>query len=134
MGVATATGMHVDVHQVGRSIRVAIDEAHVDAGLLDRLPARRLPRRLAGVNVPAGLHPDAEAAMDQQQDPAPSDDERRTGDVHGIGVLVERAVQPGNLRAEAGDAGALALVNRLVGGDRRQHVSQDGFLSHEWRR
>ena len=53
--------------------------------------------------------------MDEQQDPAPSDDERRARDVHGIGVLVERAVQPGDLGAEAGDAVALPLVDRAGG-------------------
>ena len=71
--------------------------------------------------------------MDEQQDPAPPDDERGARDVHGIGVLVERPLQPGDLRSEAGDAVALPLVDRLAGGDRSQHVGQDGVVGHEWR-
>ena len=134
MSVTTAAGMHVDVGQLGWPVLVGVDEVHVDAGFFNRFTARRLPRRLARVDVPTGLHPHAEPAMKKQQDSAASDDERRAGDVHGVGVLVARAIQPGNLGAEAGDAGALALVDRVARSDRSQHVCEDGFVGHEWRR
>ena len=69
-------------------------EVDVHPGLLDDLPASSVPRCLAGVEVPARLQPGADLEVAQQDDAAFADDEPGAGDVHRIGVAVERVGQP----------------------------------------
>ena len=54
--------------------------------------------------------------------PRAADDQRRAGDVHGVGVLVERPLERRDLGQEALDADPLPLVDGDPGGDRGEHV------------
>ena len=61
--------------------------------LLGDLPAGRCVRRLVGLDVAAGLDPQAEQPVPHQHDPEGRDDERRGRHVARLGVLVERPVR-----------------------------------------
>ena len=63
-----------------------------------------LPRRLARVDVAAGLDPDAEDLVAVQHHAASADDERRGGHVDRVGVLGERTLEALDLDEEALDA------------------------------
>ena len=79
----------------GRLMDVEVDQAgppagmrHLEPELLDGLAQGGLGWLLAGVDVPAGLHPAGEALV-QVQDRAPgAHDDGRGRDVGGVGVLV----------------------------------------------
>ena len=90
---------------------VGIGEPNREPRLLHSLPASCLPRRLAVVDVTAGLDPDAEAAVPVQHHALRSDDDSRAGHVHRRRVLVERSGQAVELREERGHALALAFVD-----------------------
>ena len=63
VGVTTRAGVDVDVDQLG----LVAGEAGREPGLLRRLPHGGVPRRLARVDVPARLDPDAERLVPVQQ-------------------------------------------------------------------
>ena len=75
---------------------------HGEAELLGRLTLRRHVGRLAGVDVTAGLHPDAQALVEMQDSAAAPDHDARGGDVRRIGVFVARRGQATELGQEAG--------------------------------
>ncbi len=94
---------------------------HVQAQLLDGLSPGGHGRRLPGVDVAAGLHPAGETLV-QMQDRAPAaDDDGRRGDVHGVGLLVERIV-------EAIELGQEAVLGRDLTGSKR-HVGDHAARS-----
>ena len=76
--------------------------AQRQAGLLLPTHAGRPPRGLTRVEVAARLHPPVQPLVHVQDRPAPADDDRRAGDVRGVGVEVERV--PGAHRARSGCA------------------------------
>ena len=93
MGVALRPWVDVDVHEH----RAAAGET----GLLDDLTHGRLLRRLACVDVSSGLQPQAETAVQMQEDATRTGDDRRRGHVRRVGVFVERPVQSVELGEEA---------------------------------
>jgi len=97
--------------------------------------------RIAGIDVAAGLQPDAEALVAVEQDATAADDEGGARDVDGIGVLVERPVEAAHGGDERLDARPLALVHRHAAADCRQDVLQQrigvvggGHGDPSWRR
>ena len=123
MGVAAASGVDIDVRQHRHTGRIEVGEAHLEPGLLGRLATRRLPRRLARVDVTAGLQPEAQPLVPQQHDPARAGDDRRTSDMDDIGMLVERIGEPVELDEEAVDVGELGVIDRVTVGDRARRTS-----------
>ncbi len=120
--VTPPTGMDVDVGEMWHAVGTHVGERHVESGLLVRFAARRVPRCLARIDVPPWLQPDAEPLVTQQHDPTPTDDDSRAGDVHRVGVLVERIGEPFELAPDARDARALRVVDRFTFGDRPSHL------------
>ena len=105
VGVPLRPGVDVDVHQHRIGAR--------DTGLLEDLSHGRVLRRLAFVDVAAGLEPHPEATVEVQEHAPRSHDDRRRGHVRRVGVLVE-----GPLEAmELGEKPSLRL--RLPFVDRR---------------
>ena len=96
-------------------VTVVAGEPGRQTGLLDRLAHGGVPRQLPGVDVTAGLDPDPQPLVAVQDDPPGPDDQGRGGDVHRVGVLVERVGQAGHLDGEALDADPLPLVDRACG-------------------
>jgi hypothetical protein len=84
----------------GRLVDIEMDEAGAIVGMADhqacllfRLPKGGIPRGLLRVDVATGLHPAVEALV-EMEDGAPSPhDDGRSGQVDGVGVLVERSGQ-----------------------------------------
>ena len=66
VGVAVGDVVDADVGEFGRPAEVL----DVHPGLLDDLAPSRLPRRLAGIEVPTRLQPRADLEMAQQHDAA----------------------------------------------------------------
>jgi len=85
---------------------------HDEPGLLVRLAQGGLPRCLAVVDVPARLEPDPQALVQMQNHAPRADDDGRTRDVHGIGLLVEGVLEPRELLEEGPDRRSLAFVYR----------------------
>ena len=90
VGVAACGGVDVEVDEERPGTRVLDREPE----LLNGLAPRRRGRRLPGVDVAAGLHPDAETLVEVQYGAARTDHDPRCGDVGGIGVLVARSGEP----------------------------------------
>ena len=123
VGVTSGAGVDVDVGQLV-SVAPVVQEAGRQTGLLHRFAHGGVPRQLTGVDVAAGLDPDPEPLVAVQDDPPGADDQGRGGDVHRVGVLVERVGQAGHLDGEALDADPLPLVDRRAGGHGRRHLRQ----------
>jgi hypothetical protein len=110
--------VHVDVEQAG----TVVGMAELEAGLLACFASRRVPRRLPGVDVPAGLQPLVKPLVEVEHGAPGADHDGRPRDVAWTGLLVERPrqlVQAG-LQLDLGPE--LSLVARLVVGDRPAHL------------
>ena len=116
--VPAAPGVRVDMDQRRSAPRVAGREA----GLLDRLPQGPVRRVLAGLDVPARLHPGPEVPVHHQQHAAWSHDDRGPREVRGTGVLVERSRQ---LFQAVEQRRAAALLARVDGRTHGQHDRPD---------
>src|SRR5688572_181325 len=110
--MAARAGVDVDVHELRRPA----GEGDLEPGLLMRLAQRPVPRRFTRVDVPAGLEPDPERLVLDQDHAARTDDHRRAGDVDRIGILVERSREGVEAIEELGDARPLGVVDRLLDG------------------
>jgi hypothetical protein len=103
----------VDVHQRWHADGVERPgELHVEPRLLPTLPQRGIPRRLARIEMPTGLQPDAEPLVLEQHHAARAHHDARTGHVDRIGVLVERHRQRIEQLQESLDRNPLAVVDR----------------------
>jgi len=122
MGVAEGGLVHVDVDEQ----RAAGWMLDAQAQLLGRLTPGRRGRGLAGVDVAAGLHPDAEPLVEVQDRAAPAHHDARRGDVGRVGVLVARRGQPGELREEALAGGGLTRRPGPVALDQRPQSLRGG--------
>ena len=89
VGVGVWPGTDVDVKEVRRTVG---ESEVLEADLLSGFADGRLRRLLVGGDVTAREDPDAEQPVAVQVHAAAADDERRRGDVHRVGVLVERVV------------------------------------------
>ena len=97
---------HLEVPQVEVDVRpgwvhIQVDElrpgvgmADQESGLLPRLPQRRLRRGLAGVEVPARLHPAAYPLVPVQHRASQPDHDGRARYVNRVPMPVERVGQP----------------------------------------
>jgi hypothetical protein len=74
--------------------RSVVGVADRQAGLLARLAQRGLSRRLAGVDMPARLHPATHPLVPVQYGAAGSDHDGRAGHMHRVRSPVERVRQP----------------------------------------
>ena len=117
----------------GRLVHVEVDQERTGGGVLDRqaqllgrLAQRRLVGGLAGVDVAAGLHPDAEALVPVQHRAAAADDDARRGDVGRVGVLVAGRGEPAQLGQEALPGRHLTRRRRLVALDQGSQVLRRG--------
>ncbi len=81
----------VDVHV--DEVRNAGRMAHVEPGLLTRLPQGRLGRRFARLEVTTRLEPPPEAAVPVQHGAAPPDHDPGSREVDRTGVAIERGGQ-----------------------------------------
>jgi len=106
-------GVNIDVRQWGGAVRAKFDPAQPQAGLLLGFAARRHPRGLPLLQVPAGLQPHSQPLVTMKDHPAPSENERGGGYVGGVGVLVEWARQPSHGHQEPVPGAGLAPVYGL---------------------
>ncbi len=111
--VAPPTRVHVDMDQLGDTTIIdRTGEADLEAGLLPTLAQRCIPGGLTDVDVAAGLQPDAEPLVFQQDHTARSNHDARPRHVDRIALEVERGLQPIERLQERRDRVDLALVNR----------------------
>lgn len=110
MEMTLCRGMDVDVDEARPRRRVVDGEARLLTGLAEG----GMLGCLAGIDVPTGLEPSPEAAMQVQHRAPASDDDRRRGHVHQVGVPVARSSQPRELLEEALLRDGLAGVGRDV--------------------
>jgi hypothetical protein len=104
--VAERRAMDVHVEQPGPAGRVAERQA----GLLARLAQRRVPRRLAGLEMTARLEPDAHTLVAVQDDAARADHDGGTGHVDRARETGERAGKAVQRRQQPQPRSALAQV------------------------
>ena len=122
MEVAVRRVVHVEVNQP----RATVGVGHVQAELLGGLAERGRLRRLAGVDVATGLHPDAEAPVPVEHRAAPPDHDARGRHVRRAGVLVARRSQAAQLAQEAVLGRHLARRPRLVALDQHPQFRRGG--------
>ena len=72
MGVPATPGVHIDMEQIGPIDR----KRHGETGFLGRLPERRIPRILTGIDVASRLQPHTETSMFEQDCAALPDHDR----------------------------------------------------------
>ncbi len=111
MGVATRSGVNVDVDQ----LRTAFGVTYLEAGLLERLAARTIPWSFADIDVPAGLQPEAETLVKVQHHTPRSDHDRGTGDMNESGIFAERFVEQIEMLDERAERDPFAFVDRRAG-------------------
>ena len=85
MGVATWSGMYIDMHQLRPLWRMGCREP----GFLQGFAHGAIPWCFAFVDVPAGLEPDAEAFVSMQQYPQFTHHNGRAGHVGDVAMFVE---------------------------------------------
>jgi len=107
--VAAAAGMDVDMDELRPAGRVVEGQAGLLLGLPEGAGGEVLPR----LEVAAGLDPDPESPVEEQQHPRGPGDDGRGRDVRRVGVLVEGSVQPRQGGVEGGERRSLAPVDRL---------------------
>jgi uncharacterized membrane protein len=123
VGVTVRDIVDADVSELGRSA----EEPDLESGLFGHLPRRRLPRRLAGVDVSARLHPHGELVVVEEHDATPSDDESRPGDVNRVGIRIERVRKSPNLGNESLDVTAFLVVDGRQRRDGGDHLRTHSF-------
>lgn len=121
MRVTATTRMHVDVHELRSTIRVELQGLDVEPGLFARLADRSIPRCFPRIDVPAGLQPESEPPVTEEYHAALPHHERRAGDVHRVGILVERRCEAIEQLDESSGHPALAVVGGFVPDHLRAH-------------
>ena len=122
MDMAVGRLVHVEVDQE----RAAVGVGHVQTELLGGLAQCGRLRRLAGVDVAAGLHPDAEAPVEVEHRAAAPDHDARGRHVGRAGVLVAGLGQAGQLAQEALPWPPPRGRGRFVALDERAQVRRGG--------
>ena len=111
MGVPVGGAVHVHVDEARPSVGMVQDQP----GFFLRFPQGRIPWRLPGVKVAAGLQPPVQALVHVQHRAAGPDHHGRPGDVLGTGVFVEGAVEHVEGNRDACLGAGLTIVAGHVG-------------------
>ena len=93
--MSSTARMHIDVHELRHPLAVEPSgKTNLEPGLLPSFSQRGRPRRLAGVDMPARLQPEAQPLVFQQHHAPRPHHQRRASDVGQVRLLRKRRIQP----------------------------------------
>jgi hypothetical protein len=110
MDVAPSGVVDIHVDQARTPRRMGDDQT----GLFPALPHHCLLRRLALIEVTAGLQPPVKTAVTMEHHSPVSDDDCRCGQMGGVGVLVKRSAQAFQLSQDDLPGQRLSLIGSPV--------------------